>query len=978
MLLRFSNGKSQYAYQERKLLLNTQSSQFSTTQYTEDCSLKQAVSCSTLTLKDKYEQLKNKLAPLQVESTEVDQLFSSLPLTVQQSTQQDMNIMKKQEKLPRPTKRFSSEKFRKCDRCTTAYVQTNTDIHEAVTHQKIGLEIAPAKTKNISQDKTFDRTKLSSLEVLASSRDHRTRSKLLGLPTDLRNNSTNCTTKNDVVQCNYNRMTFRSKRNKQALFDNIEKVLQRQQTNVTTNEVIKYSDIVRKHAPNVIVPSILQKVSLYNSKYNKKKEKSKNRKRRTKLSTKGSPTKRIIIQSNNDVNCNSTELIKHMKMTNTNEKASEGWQTVQKTKKDKPTESLPKTQLKPKLLHPAATPPKHSYCISLGITPPTEDDIAVIITPQLISKVIASMQHVCPKTRLKPIDDEYEIQSDPNKLFEMNDDTIKRYVYVYDTNSDSYRCSFQISTDSTINDFKLNKTFLQWLKQEKITIERTYLLGQPSVRLGFMVNVSTRGDIVDLLDTRIRSTFKPHLKWQFDTQTAWIRTNNDISTKVVMFRTPKLIENEMIKEFHRRFNGGRGIQFYPWTEFLDLSESQKESVIKSHVKHQEQFRTLTFSGFHDFAHSVTVFENANNVSETSKRKFLPNDNECTDIDTSEVYRSPDAPETMTVLDAIRTQFINHKGEHLFHTVYSPVNGIIECTTFKHTFFQAKKISNDRFLNSLANIIPAERHSIIFKDKVTPDVTDIPSKLMENNISSWMKKTVDSDAIAVQNYTPTTKRRMQKKLLVFQDSEEHASLQTPTKNHQEQPSTPKNQAPKSIPIATNMDTNTKAIHDLFDSLNKKIDNRFTVIEKRQHEDRMEITSLKENYKTLDKKISSNIDTINSLEETLVNTIDSAVKGHLRAYAASFEEKIIATVENTTIALQNRNEGDIATFRREHHDFVLEYRAAQKEQKKINNDLKAMIRNIIIGQTDSEIIFSNDQNSDNTNEENTDVSFEHFQE
>jgi hypothetical protein len=98
-----------------------------------------------------------------------------------------------------------------------------------------------------------------------------------------------------------------------------------------------------------------------------------------------------------------------------------------------------------------------------------------------------------------------------------------------------------------------------------------------------MVDSSTRGDMVDLLDRRVRNRFKTHLKWQFDIHTSWIRSKSNTSVKVIMFRAPKLLENELNKELHSRYNSGQRISFYPWSEFLDLSEEQQDNIVKKQL-----------------------------------------------------------------------------------------------------------------------------------------------------------------------------------------------------------------------------------------------------------------------------------------------------------------------------------------------------------------------------------------------------------
>jgi hypothetical protein len=95
--------------------------------------------------------------------------------------------------------------------------------------------------------------------------------------------------------------------------------------------------------------------------------------------------------------------------------------------------------------------------------------------------------------------------------------------------------------------------------REKIQLDKTYLLGQDSTRIGFMIGTETNGEFVDLLEKRVRNRFSTAWKWQFDLHTAWIKSKDDVSAKVTMFRAPKILETEITKEFHNLFNYGRTI-----------------------------------------------------------------------------------------------------------------------------------------------------------------------------------------------------------------------------------------------------------------------------------------------------------------------------------------------------------------------------------------------------------------------------------
>jgi hypothetical protein len=116
----------------------------------------------------------------------------------------------------------------------------------------------------------------------------------------------------------------------------------------------------------------------------------------------------------------------------------------------------------------------------------------------------------------------------------------------------------------------------------------------------------------------------------------------------------------------------------------------------------------------------------------------------------------------------------------------------------------------------------------------------------------------------------------------------------------------------------------------------------------------------------------------MEAQVVATIDSSVKGHLQAYAASFDEQLNSKLHQTVIMLETKNEERNNIFRAEHQNFVKEFHETQEEQRTVNNDLKAMIRQLILNSTQSEIVFSDNTSCTQIHENQNDLSSAHTHE
>jgi hypothetical protein len=602
-------------------------------------------------LKYQYKQLKSSLASLAVDSDEIDEIFALLSNTTEMSTLAE-TLTNESSKEHRP----SSHQLKKS---TNSVLQIHTEKTEnpnlnkdnknstTISTEKSNLKNqiefepgilsgpAPVFTKNFSnlENRSYDKLTVLNNQYMQTNcttnivKTNEFEDKTKSLCTAASTPSRTSTATTSTFLPN---RKFKSRAKKDLLFASIERQLKA----ATTVPPVRptFSEIVKKHPPNNITPRLTVIGSLSSQQYEKKCSKDKKKKKTRQLynTRRRVQANRLTIVSNNylaEIEGRTTTMTTENGNVNENNDGtkSDEWNSVTGKKNHRLKDAIPLTSLTPKTKHPAASPPKLTYCLCLGITPGTNMTNPIVITARLISKVLASFQHVIPNSQINPIDDEHSSMTDPKKLFDMDDSEINQYVWVHNTKSDSYRCSFKFASDQDLNHFKLDKAFLSWLQLEKIQIDKTYLLGQESVRVGFMLCTETRGDLLELLEKRVRNRFATQWKWQFDLHSAWIRSKEDVSVKVAMFRAPKILENDIIKEFHKLFNYGRSITFYPWNDFVDLSEVQRHNIVKEQLNFQADYRTVSFSGLLDFDDNLSLVDKTYSMMETHKRKFVLND-----------------------------------------------------------------------------------------------------------------------------------------------------------------------------------------------------------------------------------------------------------------------------------------------------------------------------------------------------------------
>jgi hypothetical protein len=371
------------------------------------------------------------------------------------------------------------------------------------------------------------------------------------------------------------------------------------------------------------------------------------------------------------------------------------------------------------------------------------------------------------------------------------------------------------------------------------------------------------------------------------------------------------------------------------------------------------------------------------VNESVKRKFvLEPQNQPMEIDKNTVLTTHPV-EYMTVLDIIASQFLSSKGEKFFYKVRSPVNGIIECVVKKHLYLQARKITNQTFLNSLATLVPKDRHHLIFKDHESIGSTcAIPSKLMFNRISDMMKHKPTQVECSVQT-PPRQRQKRTPKLVVYQGinqavssiPETPSTITTTTSETSKTSETSTTVQPKpATPNEPNAEIMDK-ISTLFSSFSSKIDIRLSELEQKQISDHQNILSVTKELSSVKNTIDTTNFNIKNLESQIVSTIQTSVQSTLQTYSSKMEQQLSTQLTATSAFLDKRAQDREAKFRDEFKSFMDEFTLANEAKSGHVNDLNnIMEHNADPSFIEHEVTFTSAQHSHATLDEVNDLSFE----
>jgi hypothetical protein len=243
-----------------------------------------------------------------------------------------------------------------------------------------------------------------------------------------------------------------------------------------------------------------------------------------------------------------------------------------------------------------------------------------------------------------------------------------------------------------------------------------------------------------------------------------------------------------------------------------------------------------------------------------------------------------------------------------------------------------------------------------------------------------KKTTEQEVCSDEEYQPKQKQRSPRKLLVFKSSNQaEKSLVTQDQTDRTPPTTSTNAPEKTSHQSSGKQNEPSSeIHKMFTNLKQKLDSRLLLIENKQAEDRSEMKKMKQDISIISSAVKESNTIISTIEQKLSSSVQQAVQSHMTLFSDEFEKNLNAKLKASAMMLEEKNEERSQLFRNEHQSFVNDFHKAQAEQQQVNDELKSMIRRLIIGQGDNEIVFTDDHNSVKTNDDHNDVSFECYHE
>jgi hypothetical protein len=165
---------------------------------------------------------------------------------------------------------------------------------------------------------------------------------------------------------------------------------------------------------------------------------------------------------------------------------------------------------------------------------------------------------------------------------------------------------------------------------------------------------------------------------------------------------------------------------------------------------------------------------------------------------------------------------------------------------------------------------------------------------------------------------------------------------------------------------------------FEKIDNKVDSKILNIQEQSKRDQSMITSLNMRVQQLEGNVKETNESIRSLETQLVTTIDASVKGHLAAYAQSFESKFQIELKKTADIIETTQSERTNILRTECQQFFQEYRENKVEQNKHQQAVSEVL-DYVRRQSNSdhlnEILFSPVPQATNTSEANNDLSFDY---
>jgi hypothetical protein len=313
---------------------------------------------------------------------------------------------------------------------------------------------------------------------------------------------------------------------------------------------------------------------------------------------------------------------------------------------------------------------------------------ATVHKPRAVVAILQAMQNVFPDTYLATVEEDKSIPAIINiKDVPMDEHQIKQYLATPLSPKQNFQCKVYMMTNHTIQEYKGNTEFFEYIKKENIIMEINDLDDINPSQVGFLEHVLPRYDTLEMHTNRLKKLLPPvHPKFQLHIQSLFAKTGE--KTRIIMIKT----DDKNVDELRRQLNQLQKmnkILFFPMNEYQSCLPGQKVAIVKRINTWSGAFRSLLITGFTDNEDDIPMVFN------------------------EEAY--PDEPLTkIGVTEFLATRIKAGDGKNLFCTVYPPYEGTREVICEVHQFAQAYSYVKVA-LGELTRQMDEESMLLVFQD-----------------------------------------------------------------------------------------------------------------------------------------------------------------------------------------------------------------------------------------------------------------------
>jgi hypothetical protein len=281
-------------------------------------------------------------------------------------------------------------------------------------------------------------------------------------------------------------------------------------------------------------------------------------------------------------------------------------------------------------------------------------------------------------------------------------DELKTLIEEHPASTDKSYCTrILLCSNLALHQFKRNQTFVQWLRNENIKLDRNPLRNTlKPYQIGFFSHMTPRKDQTLLYENRMQAAVSDKCP-PFFIQIHHVKAAYCI-TKVWNVYAAPADADEVSKELKTAFNKTSLRQFFPWKEYQSLQLSQQLTILQLHNTFLTEFRSLLIHGF-------TPDNGINNVmwdDDIEIQPILDTDGKPTDewefhMDTDDVIMSHESIvdrfhnhlnlKTTTISTYIQQAFLSGDKTPVFAHVYEPIQGIREVLVQNHHIPEALEL-----------------------------------------------------------------------------------------------------------------------------------------------------------------------------------------------------------------------------------------------------------------------------------------------